>query len=196
MPNICCFDCVITGPKKGIDRFIQAASVHYYGKPDDPEHFWRVFNFEVCSYEQLDKDIYQVAAYGDCAWSVSGCFMNVPFSYQNIVEQPNAGTCIETICAEEGLVVEFYSNEIGMGFSEHIIYAVDTLYTDDTVDYTECDADMDLEELNKRSGLNWTQEQWDEYFQKEDYYICCEHDVVFADHIKLLEDYNDNTRNN
>lgn len=187
MPNYCNFSCMITGPKKGIDRFIQAAQVNYYGEPEDPEHFWRVFEFIVDIYEDIGNGLYQAVASGYCAWSVHSCFTDGPHTYQSSVPRPHKGITIEQICKEEGLVVEFYSDEIGMGFAEHIIYVVDTLYTDNTSDYTECEPDMDLDELNERSGNDWTQEQWDAYFKKEDYYICCEYNWEFGDHVELLK---------
>lgn len=188
MPNYCYFTCLITGPKKGIDRFIQAAQTDYHvGEPNEPEHFWRVFEFDVNTIKDLGHGLYQARATGDCAWSVHTCFTEG--GYQRNWKDQGNGTTIERMCAKEGLVVEFYSDEIGMGFSEHIIYVVKDLHLDHDADYTECDSEMDLEELNERSGLNWTQEQWDEYFKKEDYYICCEHNWEFSDHLKLLEEY-------
>lgn len=196
MPNYCDFSCRITGPKKGIDRFIQAAQTDYHvGEPNEPEHFWRVFEFNVNDYEEIDEGIYELTATGYCAWSVHSCFMkdgyyrdwaNPVYNKNNI---PHNGTAIEIVSEQEDLIIEFYSNEIGMGFSEHIIIVCGEVYTDNTVDYTECDYEMDWEECNERSGLNWTQEQWDEYFKKEDYYICCEHNWEFSDHLTLLEEH-------
>lgn len=195
MPNYCSFSCRITGPKKGIDRFIAAAQTDYQvGEPNEPEHFWRVFEFYLGDYEEIDNGIYQLDASGYCAWSVHSCFRedgyyrqwnNPNYNKNNI---PHNGTCVEKISKEENLVVEFYSDECGMCFSEHLIIICGKVYTDDCVDYTECDYEMDWEECNERSGLNWTEEQWKEYFKKEDYYICCVHNWEYANHIKLLKE--------
>ena len=58
MPNYCNFSCRITGPKKGIDRFIQAAQTDYtVGEPNEPEHFWRVFEFYLGDYEEINNGI-------------------------------------------------------------------------------------------------------------------------------------------
>lgn len=191
MPNICNFSCMVTGPKKGIDRFIQAAQTDYsVGNLNEPEHFWRVFNFYEDSLKDLGNDIWQLQASGDCAWSVHTCFTESGYQAQwNKSKSKHNGITIEQLCTKEKLIIEFFSDEIGMGFAEHIINVVNHLYLDETYDYTECDVEMELEELNERSGNNWTQEQWNEYFKKEDYYICCECDWKFADHLKLLEDY-------
>lgn len=195
MPNYCNFSCRVTGPKKGIDRFIKAAQADYaVGTPNEPEHFWRVFEFYIDDYEEIDEGIYQLTANGYCAWSVHACFMSDGYYRQwadpkyNKDNIPHNGTNAEIVSEQEDLVIEFYSDEIGMGFSEHIIVICGNVYTDDTVDYTECDYEMDWEECNERSGLNWTEEQWKIYFEKEDYYICCEHDWEFSDHIKYFKE--------
>lgn len=192
MPNICNFSVRVTGPKKGIDRFIQAAQTDYHvGEPNEPEHFWRVFDFYVDSLEDLNNGLWQLQAFGDCACSVHTCFTESGYqrSWVNQQTSTHNGITIERICIEEGLIVEFFSDEIGMGFAEHIIYVIEELHLDETYDYTECDYEMDLDELNERSGNNWSQEQWDEYFKKEDYYICCDCDWQYTDHLKLLEEY-------
>lgn len=197
MPNYCNFSCRITGPKKGIDRFISAAQTNYHvGEENEPEHFWRVFEFYVDDYEKITDGIYQLTANGYCAWSVHTCFMEDGYQRYWISNDPvynpqqikANGITIEMISDQEDLIVEFYSDEIGMGFSEHIIVICGNVYTDDVVDYTECDYEMDWEECNERSGNNWTEEQWKEYFQKEDYYICCEHNWEFSDHIKYYKE--------
>lgn len=189
MPNYCDFSCKITGPKKGVDRFINAAQTDYHvGEPNEPEHFWRVFEFNIDSYKEISNGLYEVIAFGYCAWSVHTCFQEGGYqAYWNKDKTPHNGVTIEQLCKEEDLVVEFYSSELGMGFSEHIIIVKDYVYTNDTVDYTECYDELDLDELNERSGKDWTQEQWDEYFKKEDNMVCCEHDWKFANHIELLK---------
>lgn len=186
MPNYCNFSCRVTGPKKGIDRFIAAAQTPYtVGQPDEPEHFWRVFELYIDAYKEIDENLYQLDASGYCAWSVHSCFLNDGYQSKWDKDYPgHKGITAEQISAEENLVVEFYSDEIGMGFSEHIVVVFGEIYTDDTVDYTECDSEMNYTECNERSGNNWTKEQWDEYFKKEDYYICCSHNWEFTNHTK------------
>ena len=187
MPNYCNYTCRITGPKKGIDRFIQAAKTKYNEEHSDtPEHFWRVFQFDVDMYEELSTDIYQATAWGYCAWSVHACFTEEGYQ-RTWKDDPNHGITIEQIAEEENLVIEFYSDECGMCFAEHIICTSNGILTDDTVDYTECTYDMEWEECNERSGLDWSKQQWDEYFKHNDTYRCCEFTEEFTDHIKLLE---------
>ena len=190
MPNYCNFSCKITGPKKGIDRLIAAAQTDYsVGQENEPEHFWRVFEFNVDEYKEIHEGIFQIIANGYCAWSVHTCFMNDGYqAHWNRDQVKHNGITLEIVSEQEDLIVEFYSDEIGMCFSEHIIVICGEVYTDDTVDYTECDYEMDWEECNERSGLNWTEEQWKEYFTKEDYYICCKHDWKFSDHIKYFKE--------
>ena len=190
MPNYCNFSCRITGPKKGIDRFIAAARTDYQvGQPNEPEHFWRVFEFYINDYEEVSDGIYQLTANGYCAWSVHTCFMQE--GYQRHWDKDGVehnGTTVEKISDQEDLVVEFYSDEIGMAFAEHILVVCGNTYIEDTVDYTECDYEMDWEECNERSGLDWSEQQWKEYFQKEDYYICCEYNWEFTDHMKYFKE--------
>lgn len=186
MPNLCDYSCIVTGPKKGIDRFIQAATVRYtVGEPNEPEHFWRVFNFIVEYYEQLDNDIYQVKGSGDCAWSIRSCFTDA--GYQSTWDKHN-GITIKQISKEENLIIEMYSCECGCEFSEHYLIVKGYTFIDSVVDYYELSSNYTVKELNKYSNNNWTKDQWDCYFKLNDYYIVCEHNWQFTNHLLYLKE--------
>lgn len=186
MPNLCDYSCIVTGPKKGIDRFIQAAVTRYHaGEPNEPEHFWRVFEFNLISYEQLNKDIYQLKAFGYCAWSVSSCFMLSGYQSSNSDIKHNGVTAIQ-ISVEENLIVEFYSTETGCCFAEHILIVNGDLYIDDCVDYVELNNTYTLKEFNEYTQLNWTEKQYKDFFSTNDWYVHCDFNFEFTDHLKYL----------
>lgn len=181
MPNLCNFDFKITGQIKSIARFIRAATVNYSGKPEDPEHFYRVFNFIVTNVEPINGDLWTITAYGDCAWSVVSCFCED--GYPEIDD-----ITLLKIAKEENLIIEVYSTEIGMCFSEHILVTKNGYYVNDCEDYYELDKDVPLDEFNKLTGHEWTQDQLDNYFKKEDYYIVEPWSFDFYDHEKIMEE--------
>lgn len=180
MPNYCTFEMRITGPKESVERFIRAATTDYCGAPDDPEHFWRVFEFEIVN-TQIKGNLMQVDAYGDCAWSVATCFRQE--GYQSS-PQPHNGVCLETFTKEHMLIVEYFSTECGCCFSEHGLIKFGEWEIDECNDYYEFTADCELEDFNHLTGLNYTQEQFNELFTEQEYYIVGEPSYKFKDYLE------------
>lgn len=170
MPNYCNFDMKVVGPPSALAEFIHIMKARYYGDEHDPKHFYRVFDFTVTSMEE--NTIY---GYGYCAWSVSSCFM--PGGYHD-PNNTNNGTTLIEVCRDLHITVEIFASEPGCNFCEHLIidHNGDVL-CDDTGDYYELDNETTLEEFNRILNLNWTQEELDNYFTHENYYVYSELDL-------------------
>lgn len=170
MPNYCNFDMKVIGLPSALAEFICIIKALYYGDEHDPKHFYRVFDFTVTSMEE--DTIY---GYGFCAWSVQSCFM--PGGYHD-PNNTNNGTTLPEVCKELSITVEVFASEPGMCFCEHLIidHNGDVL-CDDIGDYYEFDNEITLEEFNRITDLDWTQEQLDNYFTHEDYYVYSEIDL-------------------
>lgn len=104
-------------------------------------------------YEEIndrgDGERKTVRFYGDCKWSISSSINSS--SYGNALDKTT-----------KGLIVEMWSQEPGVGFEEHVVYANGTCLCDDCVDLTEyyCDDYDNLEELNKMWGTNFEEEDF------------------------------------
>lgn len=182
MANYCDFQMRITGPKESVERFINAATADYHGEPNDPEHFWRVFEFEVVD-TQVKGNLMQATAYGYCAWSVATCFRQDGYQAYS---QPHKGVCLEEFTKEHQLIVEYFSTECGCCFSEHGLIKFGEWEIDDCNDYYEFSADCELEDFNRLTGLNYTQEEFNELFFDREYYIVGEPSYEFKDYLKEL----------
>ena len=169
MPNYCNFSFKAVGNPDALVTFAAIAKADYHGTKDDPKHFYRVFEFNVEGFDET-----AIYGWGYCAWSVSSCFLAGGYYDPN---NTNNGTHLEKVCKELNISVEFYSTETGMCFSEHILMTPDGLKIDDCVDYYELDKEIELEEFNNTTGLEWTQEEFNKYFEHNDYYEYCEHDL-------------------
>ena len=184
MPNYCNFNMRVTGPKESVERFIKAATVNYHcGEPDEPEHFWRVFEFEVTD-TKVKGNLMQVNAYGYCAWSVDACFRIG--GYQSSASQPHNGVCLETFTRDHLLIVEYYSTESGCCFSEHGLIKFGRWEIDECNDYYMFSDDCELEDFNRLTGLDYTQEQFNNLFTEEEYYIIGEPTYEFKDFLEEL----------
>ena len=183
MPNYCEFQMRVTGPKESVERFINAATTDYHGKPDDPEHFWRVFEFDV-SDTLIVGNLMQIDAYGYCAWSVASCFRQD--GYQLTASQPHNGVCLEEFTKKHMLIVEYFSTECGCCFSEHGLIKFGEWEIDECNDYYELTADCELEEFNHLTGFNYTQEQFDELFSDHCFYAIGEPSYEFKEYLKEL----------
>lgn len=84
-----------------------------------------------------------VRFYGDCKWSISSSINSS--RYGNALDKTT-----------KGLIVEMWSQEPGVGFEEHVVYANGTCLCDDCADWTECDISAydSLEEFNEECGAN------------------------------------------
>ena len=187
MANICFYSCKITGSKKGVQRFINAANARYtVGTPDEPEHFWRVFDCYIVYFNEIEPNIYEALIEGGCAWSVSACFL--PDGYDRDITSKNNGITATKISGEEGLIVEFYSCEVGCEFSEHYLIVKGEMEVEHYSDYYEYTKENTVQELNKASGRRWHQDKWDNFFKTCDTFIVCDHDFVMEDHLHYYKE--------
>lgn len=169
MPNYCDFTMKIIGDIRDIIPIYNACVAEYSGKSTDPKHFYRVFE---CNIQEISNT--HMICTGYCAWSVATCFLNGGYHDGTM---PN-GVCLEMMT--DNITVEIYSTEPGMCFSEHIIVKNNQIMLEECTDYYELDKEYSLEEFNKVTGLGWDQQQLDNYFKHEDYYVYCEHDFDFT----------------
>ena len=104
-------------------------------------------------YEEIDDwgegERKTVRFYGDCKWSISSSINSS--RYGNALDKTT-----------KGLIVEMWSQEPGVGFEEHVVYANGTCLCDDCVDYKEYDRNAydSLEELNEEYGTNFKEEDF------------------------------------
>ena len=191
MPNICSYLMKATGPSQGLKRLYNALTVNYEYTEEDPEHFWRIFDTTVGEVVQVKGDIYSVNFLGSCAWSVWSCMFDGPFTYQKD-DTTGAGTHIVKLSKEENLVVEIYSQEPGLSFSEHFLVVNGEILIQGEEEYYEFDSEVDPDTLLKYGGLHWTQEQINNYFKREDTLIICKYDWIFTDHTEYYKGETDN----
>lgn len=89
------------------------------------KHFWGIFDCNVSDSGYYDDGRFYVEIFGDCAWSLSLALS--PFGYYNEWRQYEGqpwfkGTNLEDVHdAFPELEMEFFSEESGMEFSEHIL---------------------------------------------------------------------------
>ena len=90
-----------------------------------------------------------VRFYGDCKWSISSSINSL--RYGNALNETT-----------KGLIVEMWSQEPGVGFEEHIIYANGVCLCDDCVDWAEYNLDDydSLKELNEECNTNFKEEDF------------------------------------
>ena len=187
MPNYCNFDMRVTGPAKGIERLYKAATTDYYETADDNEHLWRVFEFSHAKHTHIKDDIYSVDFYGYCAWSMYSCMFDGEFTYQSSSEN-HKGVTLPQLSKEENLVIEAYSQEPGMCFSEYILINKGEIIAEKEEEYYEFYSDVDPDTLVKYGGLHWDQDQINEYFKTNDTLVICKYNWEYKDHVKLYEE--------
>lgn len=137
MPNYCDYEMRIKGSKKAIERVLACLNADYNygeGKPAH-KHFFRVFQAEK-PYEIEDNGdgTYTQQVYGYCAWSVSSCMLEGPFTYFSQVKKDYPDIFMGTTLLEQSkdCEIEVFSEEPGMGFSEHYIFKNGECICDDT----------------------------------------------------------------
>lgn len=127
MPNYCDYEMRIKGSKKAIQRVLDCLNADYdyeEGKPAH-KHFFRVFQAEKSDEIKDNGDgTYTQQVYGYCAWSVSSCMLEGTFTYFNRVKKDYPDIFMGTTLLEQSkdCEIEIFSEEPGMGFSEHYIF--------------------------------------------------------------------------
>lgn len=186
MPNYCDFEVKLTGKFEDILRFYNACTKPYECKDTDPEHFYRVFACDLVEIVPTNvlPGIFEGYFTGYCAWSVLTCFRDQ--GYHKTDNMPNALT-LERLSKEcPDLVIEMFSTEPGMQFSEHLLLVDSEFIIDECDDYYELYSGIELDEFNSITGLNWTQQEFNRYFMLNEYY-CNITSFDYSNHIQLLE---------
>lgn len=166
MPNYCNYAMCVKGQAKNVKEFIKIIQQEDYRKGP---HLYRVFGAEVLDMPDIisDTETITVDIVGYCAWSVSTCMMPGEFGYYQRAQNTSNGTTLVDESKRLALGIEVYSEEMGIGFEEHIKIQNGVVIVDDTLeDVVEyCAEDYDsVEALNAESGLNITQAD----FESED----------------------------
>ena len=158
MANNCFYEMKVVGDKKkNIEEFI---SLLNYTHPDG-KCFARIFSADANPIEEKDGK-YSVLISGDCAWSVATCMTNNFMSYSS-EDKSGKLTNLAEATKKLMLMVEIFSEEIGIGFAEHIIYSNGICIVDEVEDYNEVWYDSDeygtVEEYIEAEDLTLTPEQ-------------------------------------
>lgn len=136
MPNYCNYDMKIKGSKNAIKRVIDCLKADYNygeGKPSH-KHFFRVFEVWEGDLEKNEDGTYTQFVCGYLAWSVSSCMLDGQWSYYESVKKDYPEIFMGTTLAEQSkdCTIEVFSEEEGMGFSEHYIFNKGVCECDDT----------------------------------------------------------------
>lgn len=151
MANNCYYDMKVVGEPKAVQEFIRC--MRRDGEFEN-DGFGRVFDCGVYEDNYTDKETeIKGCAFiaGDCAWSVKCSMMKECINWRSL----------ESETARLDLCVEVFSEELGIGFQEHIIVDKGIVTLDDVVDVDEfCIEGLDeeeIKELTERFGI--TREQ-------------------------------------
>lgn len=130
MANNCYFEGKLVGKKEEVLEVYQYF-VEPYGYcseklyPQKP-HFWRIFSSEITEeWEEIGQ--YNLTFFGDCAWSLCAALLSGGYYKDWLDENGNMPTWCKGVCLEDvhekfpDLKIELFSEELGVGFSEHIL---------------------------------------------------------------------------
>lgn len=145
MPNICFGYITAIGRKDCLEEFanILCADYNYNNMTfSHKPHMFRIFDvYPGDEYDQIEGLRYQADFMIECAWSLSSCMFNShTLSYYQTLKDTYKenffGTTITEVAKKLNLQVEMYSEEGGMGFSEHyIIDNYGNILEDECYDY-------------------------------------------------------------
>ena len=140
MPNICDYEIKIRGSKEAIKRVVDCLKADYnYNTGEVPhEHFFRVFEASEVELVANNDGTFTQRISGNCAWSVQ-CTMvseSERSSYYGDIKRecPDLfkGTTLKK--QSKDCEIEVFSEETGIGFSEHYIFKNGNCVCDDCVD--------------------------------------------------------------
>ena len=114
MANNCCYDLLAKGSVYGIKKLY--SYLKQVGTPKSKFHrVWDFFPYDDDSIiEDMGYGVFQLGGCGNCAWSLEHTFMHDR-------EGEDTRPLIVWLSEFYSLTIELVSEEIGMGFSEHII---------------------------------------------------------------------------
>ena len=147
----------IKGSKNAIRRVIACMKADYNylaGKPAH-KHFFRVF--DVGDDEPIIDNgdgTFTKWVWFDCAWSVNSCMCSGAFSYYNDCKANHPDIFMGTTIAEQShdCEIEIFSEEEGMGFSEHYLFRNGECLIDDTCEIEQAGYD---DYGNITTDINW-----------------------------------------
>lgn len=114
MANNCCYDLLAKGSEYGIKKLY--SYLKQVGTPESK--FFRVWDFFPYDDDEVIENMgwgtFQLGGCGNCAWSLEHTFMHSELG-------EDTRPFIVWLSEFHGLTIELISEEIGLGFSEHII---------------------------------------------------------------------------
>jgi hypothetical protein len=160
MPNYCDYEMKIRGSKSAIQRVVDCLKANYNyseGKPEH-KHFFRVFEAEVSELVKVDgEDNYEALIWGYCAWSVYSCMCKGEHTYYDSLEKDYPDLFMGTNLEEQSkdCTIEVFSEEEGIGFSEHYLFENGQCLIDDCCDIEQAGY--------TKTGKITTRINWDTY---------------------------------
>ena len=193
MPNYCTGFMNVRGYAPNVDEFLKIVQADYsyhkdsknhdYSWCNDPSHFSHIPHFfRVFSAYKFDEKwnsgIYKCISIDfECAWSVSACMMDGPWSYYMSFEKDHPGEHYGSTLLIESkrlqLEIELWSYEPGMVFQEHYKICSGVLVKDDCLDFTivELDTFDNYEQLMQEyPNVSLTKNEFEERIMNEDIY--------------------------
>ena len=166
MANNCMYSMLIVGEKENVNEFEQMMQ---YSHPQNI-CFARIFEAYESRRFLLKDGRTAVQLDGDCAWSVFSCMMEGYGTYYSD-HKDNSDTKLTTLTHEGErlrLDIEIFSEEPGIGFTEHYRIINGQIIVYDCLDYEECWYDEDefdsFEDFKKEYNIpdNITEDDLDE----------------------------------
>jgi len=162
MANDCLYEMQIRGSKRAIARVIAClkADYNYTEKKPAHKHFFRVFDcYDDSELNDNGDGTFTKYVYGYCAWSVHSCMMGNEgeLSCYNMCKENYKDIFMGTTLEEQSkdCIIEVFSEEPGMAFSEHYIY---------NHGVCECDTCIEIQEGGyDQKGNPTTDIDWDTY---------------------------------
>ena len=157
MPNYCDYEMKIKGKKRALNRVMECLKADYNyneGKPSH-KHFFRVFDvFCDDGFQENEDGTYTLFVYGYCAWSVFSCMCKGEHTYYNDCKKAYPNLFMGTNLKEQSknCIIEVFSEEEGMEFSEHYLFENGKCLIDDCVK-TEQAGYTKTGKITKR--INW-----------------------------------------
>jgi len=167
MPNYCDYEMKITGSKNAIKRVIDCLKADYNygtGKPEH-KHFFRVFECEDGGdFIKEGENKYSKYVFGYCAWSVASCMLDGQYTYYNDIKKEYPKIFMGTTLKEQSkdCIIEVFSEEGGMGFSEHYIFNKGVCELDDTCELESAGYDENGEPT---TNIDWDNYDGDYFFK-------------------------------
>lgn len=159
MPNYCDYNMKIKGTRENVLEVIKCLETDYdygTGKPSH-KHFFRVFDcyYDETDFEENEDGTITAWVSGYCAWSVYSCMCDGEHSYYNDIKKSHPDTCMGISLAEASrdyhCLIEVFSEETGMCFSEHYVFLEGECLCDECVELqiTEEDEYGDYQIINE-----------------------------------------------